>query len=170
MAQSTPALTRRIVRHIKLGVPSEIAARLCGVSLSVFTEWLRIGQGEHPTRRATPRYRTFAAAIDQAEAVAISEHVKAINTAIKRVRVGSARWGLTKRAAQYFPPPSRGGVEIANITLVKQIQSVQAEQAKLIDPRLALEAEQERTLTDLERGIIAFVPDPALNQIGRAHV
>ncbi len=64
-----------------------------------------------------------------------------------------------------FPAPSRGGAEIGNLTLVQQIRAVQAEQAALTDPRLALEAsrEQECALADLDRGIITWVPDPALN-------
>jgi hypothetical protein len=42
-------------------------------------------------------------------------------------------------AFTYFPAPSRGGVEIGNLTLVQEIRAVQAEQAALSDPRLALE-------------------------------
>jgi len=74
----TEALTQRIVRKITEGIPAEVSARLCGISLDVFAEWMMIGEGKHPKRRATPRFKAFAQAIDQAEAQAVARKVTEI--------------------------------------------------------------------------------------------
>ena len=49
---------------------------------------------------------------------------------------------LTKRAPSYFPPPSRGSVEIGNLSLVQVIRAMQTEQAAFVDPREKMLEEQ----------------------------
>jgi len=72
---------------------------------------------------------------------------------------------LTKRAPSYFPPSSRGSVEIGNLSLVQVIRAMQTQQAAFVDPREKMLEEQreQQALADLEQGIISMVPEPAHN-------
>ncbi len=105
-----------------------------------------IGEGKHPKRRATPRFKAFAQAIDQAEAQVVARKVTDINRAIKNGRISAARWWLERRSSHFAAPRpgiAVGGYLNVNTTLIAQIQAVQAESAAIQDPRLALEAKQQ---------------------------
>ncbi len=130
------------MQRIREGIPVEISARLHNVPIGVLAEWLQIGNGEHPSRRATARYKRFAQAIDQAEAESIASKVQDINKAIKGGKASAARWWLERRASSFFPS-SRPGVTVMGdmpITLLKQIRGFQAEPDPE-DPRVQLERE-----------------------------
>ncbi len=144
----TVLLTQRICRQIETGIPPDVAARLHGLSLGTFMEWLQIGNGEHPTRRATPRYKRFAQAVDKAEAVAIEAKVGAINKAIKRGKVGAARWWLERRDSRHFPSSKSPGVSIGvSTTLVKMLQTIVSEPDPPDPRRVLIEQEEQQALS-----------------------
>jgi hypothetical protein len=122
----------------------QVAARLCKLPLEVFVEWMQIGAGQHPKRRATPRFKAFATAIDEAEAQAVARKVGDLNRAIKGGRISAARWWLERRAPKHFPPPATrpaaimvgGDLNLQGTTLIAQIQAIQKDAS--VDPRQAI--------------------------------
>jgi hypothetical protein len=133
----TPALTRRIVKDVRLGVPSEVAARKVGVSLDTFADWM--------TKKGR-KYAALQRAVDQAEAAAVADKVVAINKAIKRGKASAARWWLERRATTYFPSSKgRGDVTIGALTILQQLKAEIAARPEPEDPRqVILREERER--------------------------
>jgi hypothetical protein len=85
-----------------------------GVPLLLFCEWMRIGRGEDEKRRATPRFKKFAMAIDQAEAKSVADYTSMIRKAAKGGKASAAAWWLSKRVPKLFPPASsRSGVTVS---------------------------------------------------------
>lgn len=66
----TDEVQEKIVALVRAGAFQGAAAEAAGVPERTFYEWRARGRGEHRTRRATPRLRAFAQAVDQAAAEA----------------------------------------------------------------------------------------------------
>jgi hypothetical protein len=111
------ALARRILKEIRAGVPSQIAARMCGVRPDVWATWL--------TRRGRA-YKDFAAQVEQAEAEAKAAHTKMLTKLAKRGSVRAVMAFLNARDPEHFP--ARGPVNIGTVnnsmTLIQQIKAL----------------------------------------------
>ncbi len=148
----TDALTKRIVKRIKEGIPPEIAARLCGVPFGTFCDWMQRGEGKSD-QKATLRYKRFAQAIDMAEAESVAAKITALNRAIKRDRkVRPILWWLERRDAGHFPATKPGVTIGGNLstTIVQQIAAVTATAAQLYNLRSRPRGESHLNSTFLD--------------------
>lgn len=129
----TPALSRRIVKDVREGIPAQVAARKQGVALETFLNWM--------SRRGR-KYQAFAQAIDQAVAVAQAEHVLLLKRAAKRGKLKAAAIWLQSQAPSHFPPraPVNIGQQNNLLALIKQVKD---NEGKLQDPRVVLDAAEE---------------------------
>ena len=73
----TPDVANGIILALRTGVPIEVACESQGVAPATFYEWLRRGEGTHPTRPSTPQYADFAEKVRRAKAEA---HLLAVGT------------------------------------------------------------------------------------------
>ena len=64
----TPELQQVLCDAVRLGVPLSHACASAEIGLSTVKEWVERGEGTHVTRKATPLYASFAAALKKARA------------------------------------------------------------------------------------------------------
>jgi hypothetical protein len=124
-------LATRIVAEVKLGVPSDVAARKFGVPLDVWVGWM--------TTRRGRAYQDLRAQVDQAEAAAVSDRVRTLSKLGKRGKTRAVQLWLQSRAAEYFPPraPVNIGGDVKT-SILNVIKDMEALEGKFVDPRLAL--------------------------------
>ncbi len=132
----SPDLTDRICKMIRVGVPSEAAARASGVILEQFAEWMARGLGEHPEKKTTPRYRAFARAIEQAEAEAVAFHAATLTKAARDGAWRASAWWLSRRGGQRWASTSTVTIQSSEEErqLLAQIRALRAK--PYTDPRL----------------------------------
>lgn len=117
----TPDLQNKLVSVIAAGNYDDVACAHCGISDTVFYEWIQRGEGRHPTRNKTPLYAEFAEAIKKAradsEVVAVlsvrnafSKNWQAAMTFLERRRPD--RWG--RRDYMSVQHEHRGTVEVTD--------------------------------------------------------
>src|SRR5436305_1668505 len=89
----TPAVEQSILAYIRAGGFPHVAAEAAGISRDLFEHWLRCGQGP----RASPQYRAFFEAVQQAIAQA---RLGAEVAALKGKPLDWLKYGPGKETAQ----------------------------------------------------------------------
>jgi hypothetical protein len=124
-------LVERIVREVKLGVPSDVAARKFGVPLDTWVAWM--------TTRRGRTYQDLRAQVDQAEAIAVSDRVRTLSKLGKRGKTRAVQLWLQSRAAEYFPPRTAVNIGVdARTSILNILKDMEALEGKFVDPHLAL--------------------------------
>jgi hypothetical protein len=77
----TPAIQTAICNAVAAGVPLSRASILAGVDPATVNEWIRRGEGVNRRRPASPRFVSFARAVEKAKAQDEARRVARINQA-----------------------------------------------------------------------------------------
>lgn len=136
----TPEIANGIILALRTGAPIEVAAESQGVAAATFYEWVRRGEGTHPTRPSTPAYAEFAERVARAKAEA---HLLAVGTIRGAINRGSWQAALAwlkmrypKDYAERFEHTGPEGSPIA-VEIAQALEGLSEEELASIEQHLA---------------------------------
>ena len=132
----TPAVQTKILQHVRLGSPYEIACRAAGISWDCLRLWFKEGEQDDLQGRITPKSEFFAA-VKAAEAETVAVWLAQMEKAAQSGQWQAAAWRLERRFPQLFGMmQARQGVVNINILVGELTQQLK----QLIpDPALRLQ-------------------------------
>lgn len=141
-----PTLTEKVIestaQYLAMGMPVEKAARLSGISPSVFYKWQAIGRDEEERRlngeradRKLDLYVQFVEGIEKGRGAFVARNLARIDKAAEDGNWQAAAWSLERRYPKDFGRVSRTELTGADGGPVRQETTVvsDAELARLAD-------------------------------------